>query len=1274
MSGKNPLALFGSLCLSLALAVCVRAQTSASRISGAVTDSNGAVIAGAKVTAKNDATGVAQTQMTTEAGLYSFPSLPVGSYTITVEMSGFKTANRPGVIIQVNTPVTVDVTMEVGQTNEIVNVTGGVERLQTDNATIGNVVQQKAIESLPLNGRNPLTLLTLEPGVVQRSFGGVGSGIHVNGSRDRAYNVTIDGIEANESSVPNPVSNLYRINPDNIQEYKVTTNNATAEEGRNSGASISVATRGGTNEYHGAIWEFARNTALNSNDFFANARGSQKPDIKLHQYGLEGGGPIIRNRTFFFGSWQGQNVKFTQPIDQTFGFPIIYTPSALSGIYRYWIPDPANPLFKNGNPNDPILRNDPYLVDPKTGALRADLGVVPCSATKTVGCVATYDIFANDPRKIGIDPVIAKLFGSYPQPNDYAVGDGLNTATYSWNPPTQNEGPNWAARIDHTINERNTVFGRFLYADQNTRKGDPLNARPQVFPGFPPLGEVFRASKNLSMGWRSQFAPNVNNEFIAGFARFVFLFTQGEANPDFPNVLPFTFNNASLPYINTPRTFRAVTTPQFLDNLSVLKGAHQIGAGVNVRFYQHNDQRGQPGGVNVTPTLSFSASVLPPAFPSGAPAGVNSTDLTRLRGAINDLLGIPARLTQVFIGDINSDAFLPFVKDGKVSLFDVGTRLKQYNAYVQDEWRLRQNLTINYGVRMELNTPPKEAAGRVYIAKQPIDGSQGPVTYGKGESFYNGDHDLAFGPRLGVAWSPGREARLVVRAGYGIAYDPISSFQVTAVMGRPPGLVTTCQSTVGTTPTLGCQGVPGSTTTPVRVAEGFPLQLAPPTTKPSSFFTLPATLLSNSPPVAAFDPNYQLPTVHQWNLSVQRELPMGFVAQAAYIGRRGTHLQRAYDINQIDAGPILTDFLAMQSNLAKGCNPDGLNCPAGVAGQLISIVNYPSSIPNSPKGPLSQSFVNSDTTITDLRQNGAGNFAGRVEQTTLALKLRPNQQFGVITYIDAGGDSYYHAAQFTLRKRFERGFLFGAAYTFGKSIDDQSVDPVGASSGGGLSTTNSRTPTNARNWRGERARSDFDRTHAFTASGVWELPVGKGRWVDAGNGLLNALAGGWTLNGIYTFMTGEPFSVTSGVRTANFSHVSRADVIKPVEAKLQEKALVAGPVVFADASAFAIPAPGSDGAGRNIFTAPSYWNLDLGITKSFQLTERFKLDFRTEMFNAFNHTNFDNPRDASTGSPSILSTVFGQTCCAAVAPPTTQTIIQTGEAARVIQFALKLKF
>src|SRR5258705_2704663 len=370
--------------LTIAAAVAI-AQTGTSRITGRVADTKQASIAGASVTVTNEATGVTQTQTTTEAGLYSFDSLPVGKYAVTVEQSGFKKFQSNGNQLEVNTPLTVDAVMEIGQVSEVVTVQGGAEQLQTANATIGNVVEQKAIEALPLNGRNPLTLLLLEPGVVQRSFGGAGSGVHVNGARDRAYNVTIDGIEANESSVPNPVSNLYRINPDNVQEFKVTTNDATAEEGRNSGASISIATRSGTSEFHGTGFIFFRNEALNSNEWYANAQQAPKPLIRMQQYGFEMGGPIRKKKTFFFGSWQYNRVDFTQPIDQTFGFPVVYTAQARAGIFRYFVPDPAHPFTVRRT--TAIPRNSPLLVNPTTGALLVPL----CPTNASVGCVRTYD-------------------------------------------------------------------------------------------------------------------------------------------------------------------------------------------------------------------------------------------------------------------------------------------------------------------------------------------------------------------------------------------------------------------------------------------------------------------------------------------------------------------------------------------------------------------------------------------------------------------------------------------------------------------------------------------------------------------------------------------------------------------------------------------------------------------------------------------------------------------------------------------------------------------
>ncbi|MDQ2898559.1 MAG: TonB-dependent receptor [Acidobacteriota bacterium] len=1230
-------------------------QNGLSRISGTITDASGAVVAGANVTATNEATGVKYTQKTTAAGLYSFPSLPVGAYTVSVETPGFKTSSRTNNVLEVNTPLAIDLTLEVGSAAETVSVAATAEALQTNNATIGDVITQKAIQDLPLNGRNPLTLITLEPGVVQRSAGGAGSGIHVNGSRDRAYNVTIDGIEANESTVPNPVSNLYRLNPDNVEEYKVTTNNATPEEGRNSGASTAIATRSGTNQIHGVAFEFLRNTDLNANDFFANAQGTPKPDIKLHQFGFEVGGPIIKNKTFFFGGWQQQQAKFTQPVDQTLGnIPVVYTPEALAGNFRYFVPDPNNAFVLNGQK---ITRTVPQLVNGASGALQP--GVRNCGSPSDTNCIGSYNIFANDPRRIGLDPKIGALLKSLPHPNVYTNGDGLNTAGYEWNPPTQQNGPAYTARIDHTFNERNNLFVRYLQSTLNTLDGDPLNGRPQVYPGFPPEGEVFRHTKNLAVSYRRVFSPRVVNEFTAGFARFVFLFTQGEANPAFPDVPPYSFNFATSPYTNTPHSARAITTPQFLDNLNIVKGSHVVRTGLNVRFYEHNDQRGQPGGINVTPSLNFSATTRPPTGFT-LPTRIDPTDVNNLNGTINELLGIPARLSQVFLGDLKSDTFLPFRTGKSVSLWDQGTRLKQYDFYLQDEWRIRQNLVLNYGARWEINTAPSEAAGRVYVPNNPVDGSQGPVSFVKADRWFQNNNIGAIGPRVGIAWSPRNSQKTVIRAGYGIAFDPVSSFQVTAVAGRVPGLTTSCSATVGVSTTPGCAGVPD-----IRIGEGFPLELAPPTTKPSSFLTLPAVTLNNAPSLAVFDPNLKLPTVHEWNLTVQHELPGSVVIQAGYIGRRGTRLFRAYDINQINADPILPSFLALQQNNAKGCNPDGTGCPAGVT---------PQAVPLLAQGIVTSSFVNTSTTKSDLQLNAAGNFAGRIEQTTLSAHLRPNQQFGTITYLDSGGDSYYHSFQFTARKRFSSGLLMGLAYTFGKSIDDQSVDPVGASSGGGLSTTNSRTPTDIRDWRNERARSDFDRTHVLTTNFVYDLPFGRGKSFAANAPrAVNQIIGGWSLNGIYIFMTGEPFSVRSGVRTSNFSHESRADIVgaKP-QTGLYEVPPFHGPLEFKDASGFAVPSPGGDGAGRNIFVASNYNNVDLSLGKRFNFTERIHLQFRAEAFNALNHVNFDNPRDASSGSPSIKSSSFAQTCCAAVAPPSTQTVVQTGEAARVIQLGLKL--
>ena len=1260
------------VCLTAVCTLLGFSQTATTQLSGTVTDSSGSVVPGAQVTITNEATGLKYTLTTTEAGLYGFPSIPVGPYSLAIEKTGFKRFQLTKIVLQINTPATVNATLDIGSAAETVMVEATAEILQTNNATLGNVVERKAIEALPLNGRNPLNLLIYEPGVVQRS----GGTISVNGSRTGAVNVTIDGIEANESTNPNPVNNIFRLNPDNVQEFKVTTSNPSAEEGRNSGANVSVATRSGTNTFHGTAFEFFRNTALNSNEFYAKAQGLGKPIIKLNQYGFELGGPIRKNKTFFFGSWQGQKVNFADPIDKAFGESVdLYNSTALNGIFKYFVVDPRTPLSVNGQR---VTQNGPILVDQRTGQYAA--GVRDCASPGEANCVASYNIFANDPARRGLDPAVKSVLGAYPAPNSFAAGDGLNTGIYVWNSPFQIRGPQYLGRIDHVISDKHNLWGRMLGAEQNTLGGDPLNGRPQVLPGFPTRGEVFRPAYNVAIGLRSVISPRLVNEFTVGYSRFNFLFTQGESNPAFPNTPRFTFNNSDVDYTATPRTQRAVNTYQIINNVSFITGAHVMKFGGNIRFYQHNDRRGDVGGVALTPSISLSRTIRPPAgftlpalsnATTGTP-GIASNDLNRLLGTINDLLGIPAQLSHNFIGDLRSDTFLPFLTgERNVSLWAQGQRTKQYNFFAQDEWKIRRNITMSYGVRWEINAPPTEAGNRVYVPNRIIDGSQGPVTFVNAERWYNNWNARALAPRLGITWAPGGSTKMVIRTGYSLAFDPISTFQVTSIASAVPGQIFRCTSPVVGAPTPGCAAVPD-----VRLSQ-FPNQLVAPTAKPSSQLT-PTPATSNTAATArVFDQNLKLPTVHMWNFTVQRELGRGYVASVGYVGRRGTRLYRSWDMNQIDAAPIVPSFLALQRNaaLGGGCRPDGTlannsPCPGAQAVPLIQ------------QGIITPAFANSAQSIADLSptQNAAGNFATRIEQTTLAARLRPNQQFAQILYLDNGADSIYHGLQTTFRKRFDTaGLLFAGSYTLSKAIDNLSIDPVGAASGGGLTTAGIRTPADARNYQNERARADFDQRHVLNMTGIYELPFGTGKqFLKSASRPVNMIIGGWSINGIYTFQSGEPFTVRSGFLTANGSAQSRAALAPGVttlpQARLQNKAGVLGPVFFADASQFAAPAPGQLGLGRNIFQGPVYWNLDAGISKGFQVTERVRLTFRTEIFNALNHANFRNPRDASVGSPAINSNVFAQACCVSLSTASSSTTNQNGESWRVVQLALKLAF
>jgi len=1297
----------------------VSAQVSTSSITGAVIDASGAVVAGAKVEAKNEETGVVFNQNTTSSGNYSFASLTPGSYSITLTHPGFQTFRSVHNVLTVGTPLVVDVTLRVGTVGQTVEVVeSNYQRLETSNATVSDIMDTKQLQDLPLNGRNPLALLTLEPGVVQRTTNGAGSGTHVFGSRDRSHNVTIDGIDANESTVPNPQGNIQRLNPDNVQEFRTVTLGATAEQGRNSGANVIVATRGGTNALHGSVFYFNRNTVYNANEWFSNYEGRKRPELKLHEYGFAVGGPIIKNKTFFFGSFQNNRISQTEPISATnvgvaqFGAPTVYTSLARTGIFRF-----VRGAINVGGTT--VTGNSPLLVD-ANGNLKA--GVPVCNgATITGNCVDSYDIFANDPQGIGGDPAVLALMNSLPAANAFNLGDGLNQAGFNWNPPSQFKGPNYYVRVDHTFGPKDSVFVRWLQNTFDTKQGDFLNARPAVYPGFPPLGEVNRLGKNLAISDRHNFSPTLVNELTVGFNRFAFQFTFGESNPNFPNpqkvpiwaddcVLGSTLN-VDGPYCLSPHTQRAITTPQLVDNITWIRGAHTFRAGINFRFYIHNDSRGFFGGSVVQPIIRFNQNNRQGNFPnipatgSGATCATcaNSTDINLLQQAIDELAGIPSRIQQAFLANFSNDTY------ASTNFATVYTRAHQYDSYVQDEWKLRPNLTLNLGLRWEYNPAPYDAKQALVPNVFP-DGSQGAVTYVKADRWFKNDNIGSVGPRIGIAWSP--DNKTSVRAGYGWLFDTLSTFQVTAMAGKMPGFLQNCLINIPTptttgqgqaTATSGCVVPPALVTNPgARISTGFPVTVPTPTITPSAALSPGAQPSTQAPAVGAFDANIKNPSIHEWDLTIQRELPKHFVAEIGYIGKRGTHLYRAYDLNQvsINGTGFLDSFNIAMKNRQMGCRPDGTNCPAGVTAQTPTLlVQLTNSTVGDPRSRL-----NSRT--ADFDRYDIGNFANFADGLTGANAItahgfaanffRPSPQFGQIFFQDSGGDSYYHGLFVAVRRRFEAGLDFGFSYTFSKSIDDMSIDPTGAATGGGLTSTNSRTPTDIHNWRLDRALSDFNNTHVLLGNLLYEFPIGRGKKLASSTpNWANQIIGGWSFTGIFAYQSGEPYSITSGSLTGNGAHVSFAQVKGPLDkGHIQFVNGVEGPVMYnatqritnpADPNFncvnvigtqtyFCIPLPGQNGNGRNIVQGPSFWNLDSGLLKDFGITERFKLQFRAEFFNVLNHANWENPRNATSGSPSVRSSIFGRTCCVSASLPASATVIAIGEPNRVMQLGLKLNF
>ncbi|MFB3827663.1 MAG: carboxypeptidase regulatory-like domain-containing protein [Bryobacteraceae bacterium] len=1157
------------------------AQGTTSRLVGVVQDPSGAAVASATVRLTNEGTNVSFKAATSESGAYVFEALQSGLYTVEVEAAGFRKFVSRRNQVSIGQPTTVNVTLEVGALTEQVTVADSMEAVQTSTSgNMGNLFQGDVIRDLPIvgtRGRNPLSLVLLQPGVVEG--GNTGGLIHVHGARDRAWNYTLDGVDVNDTSAGGSNSSPLRTNPDSIEEFRVLTSNTTAEYGRNSGGQVAMITRSGTNDFHGTGFWFYRTPRINANEWEYNVDSIGKRQFVQHIYGGSLGGPVIKNKTFFFTNLQFLKALETASISRT-----VYTAEARRGILRY---------VKGG-------RNRPAGV---SGA-----SVDPSGNVLPGISIGAYNLVTSDPDRLGFDPTIQKLVGETPLPNSFMGGDGLNTALYTFAAAQKENQHDVTFKIDQIINDKNTVFARIAFGVQDTLC-DRTNGGSPMFPGMPCVVNTSRTPRNLAFNWRINPSPSVTNELVVGHNQFTYDFpTVGQGIDKISLYGPVEIN-ANYAMGNK----RTLKTLQFVDNLSWFRGSHALKFGANLRLQQHVDTRGSVAGYNVGQEVNFSTSVNtvdPATF--GIPADVNTTyDRPAFQTHINFLLGRVGSITRAFV-----DGGGKFVSE----LYHFDARYPEYDFYAQDSWKIRKNLTIDLGLRWEIKLTPTDADGRVTHPDRPMVAGAAPgntVRWVKGNLFDSAWKNL--GPSIGLAWDPTGKGKTSLRGNYRLAFDRLNTFVLSsAVFQNLPG------STWGTVNTdFGQRG---------GRLRNMPV-LTPPAVSPGDL-TLPPAFSSSS--ITVVDPSMKVPATHQWALDLQREILPRTVLNVSYIGRRAYHLFGAYNANQAEI--FRNGFISAFNTVKAGGESDLINRltvadsrrGASETGSQMIRRLYASDLNQNSVAAIAGALatrIQGGRSVTDL--SGAGPFA-----------LIPFPQFsGGTRVIDSNDFSTYHALEIQVEKRFSSGFSYQASYTWAKSLDTRSFDPAFTVYGTGNAQSAGSTPFDINNRGLNYARSDFDRTHAFQSNWVLEFPFGRGRrWANNAGPMLDKLIGGWEVAGFMRWTSGRPMTVYSGSYT--FSNVVQSPANCTGcrgFGRVYEEGGMKWFLNGDERSKYSIPAAGELGSsGRNAASGPTWFNIDATFLKRIRFTERWNLELRADTLNLTNTPSFGLPTLTYT------STTFGR--------------------------------
>jgi len=1214
--------------VSLLLAAAAFAQAVTS-LNGVVSDPSDAVIPNATITVTNTATGAQRTDKSDGSGRYNFQQLTPGNYKVVASAAGFGEITIQSVQLLVSTPATLALTYEkVGSTVETISVAADAAAVNTTDASLGNAIGTKPITQLPFEARNPVGLLSLQPGVfyIKEPEPGIAPDYRsgaVNGGKSDQGNVTLDGVDVNDQQNRAAFSSVLRVTLDSVQEFRTITTNAGADFGRTSGAQVTLVTKSGTNIVHGSLYEYLRNTATSANDFFSNQSGVPRAKLNRNVYGASVGGPIKPNRLFYFANYEGRQDKSEASVVR-----VVPNDTFRQGIFTY------------------------------------------TTASGGTAQLSPAQVKAIDPLGIGASPAVLAVLQQYPHPNDSTQGDGLNTSGFRFNSPKPLRFNTYIAKLDYQIDSggKHQIFWRGNLDNDHFANG------AAQFPGQPG-SLILDNSKGYAIGYTWLISPNLVSTFRYGYTR------QGTQSTSVQTAAAASFRDISTLFSQTRGLTSIVPLHQVSEDVAWTKGPHNITGGFQIRVTRNNRLN---YGNSFSDALANSSFLSMSATDLLVPDAKNTLIYKR---QITNLLGL---LTQRS-GQYNYDIQGNVLPEGAPVTRNFGEEEYEFYAQdnwkITRKITLSYGLRFSVmppvyevnGVQTFTNVSLEDWYNlRGSLADQGKPQSQAPVIsydlVGKSGSrpLYPTHYNPA--PRFGIAYAPdadsgiskflfGGRGKSSIRAGFGMFYDLFGQSLIRSADATALGFSTSLQNPanqkVATVPRFtGYYGVPASIL-PSAPPGGFP-QLQP------DIFQI----------TNGIDDQLKAPYTMNLNFSLQREFGHGFLFQGAYVGR-------------LSRRSLIRDDLAMPTNLKDtksgmtyfdAARALATQINAGVSTANVKPIPYWENL--WPGAAQPGKGLSATQSIYDVYKSVSGDYTTALDTidggdspcspscSIFGPHAIFNSQYSSLAAFRSRGGGNYHGAQFTVRKRFDSGVLFDFNYTYSKSIDLASY-PEGSSSTSQVSSISGQL---VNSWfpNLQRSVSDYDVQHLFSAFWVAELPFGKGKkFAGSANSFLNNLIGGWQVSGTFRNSSGLPTGVTAGgIWPTNWEVGSYAIQTGAVPVPQTSKNVAtpngsSGPNLFKNPSAalaaYDIPLPG-DAGQRNGVRGNGYFGIDTGLSKRFSLftfkDQPHTLQFRAEGFNITNTVRFDpQQRNLNILSPAL----FGKYTGALTTP-------------RVFQFSLRYEF